>query len=61
MGETLVDSWSSVARTEPAAFQAPSALNTAEDVIVIGRGAGAEKLQGFLDNTEVFRILRDAL
>lgn len=49
------------ARTEPAAFQTPSALNTAEDVVVIGRGAGAEKLQGFLDNTEVFRILRDAL
>lgn len=48
-------------KMEPAAFQAPSALNTAEDVIVVGRGAGAEKLQGFLDNTEVFRILRDAL
>ncbi len=49
------------AKAEPAAFQAPSALNTAEDVIVVGRGAGAEKLHGFLDNTEIFRILRDAL
>jgi alkaline phosphatase len=49
------------AKMEPAAFQAPSALNTAEDVIVVGRGEGAEKLHGFLDNTEVFRILRDAL
>jgi alkaline phosphatase len=49
------------AKTEPAAFQIPSALNTAEDMIVVGRGAGAEKLHGFLDNTEIFRILRDAL
>jgi alkaline phosphatase len=49
------------AKTEPAAFQAPSALNNAEDVIVVGRGAGAEKLHGFLDNTEIFRILKDAL
>lgn len=49
------------AKTEPAAFQVPSALNTAEDVIVIGRGAGTERLQGFLDNTEIFQILREAL
>ena len=49
------------AKNEPAAFQSPSALNTAEDVIVIGRGAGAERLHGFLDNTEVFQILRDAM
>jgi alkaline phosphatase len=52
---------SSGAKSEPAAFQAASALNTAEDVLVVGRGAGAEKLHGFLDNTEIFRILRDAL
>lgn len=52
---------SSAAKSEPAAFQAPSALNTAEDVIAIGRGAGAEKLNGFLDNTAIFRILKDAL
>lgn len=49
------------AKTEPAAFQTPSALNTAEDVIAVGRGAGAERLRGFLDNTEIFRILKDAL
>ena len=48
-------------KTEPAAFQTPSALNTAEDVVAIGRGAGAEKLRGFLDNTDIFRILKDAL
>ncbi len=49
------------AKTEPAAFPTPSALNSAEDVLAIGRGAGAEKLHGFLDNTVIFQILRDAL
>ena len=49
------------ARAEPAAFLAPSALNTAEDVLALGRGAGSEKLAGFLDNTAIFQILRDAL
>jgi alkaline phosphatase len=49
------------ARNEPAVFQAPSGLNTAEDVIAVGRGAGAEKLHGFLDNTAIFGILKDAL
>ncbi len=49
------------ARSEPAAFLTPSALNTAEDVLAIGRGDGAEKLHGFLHNTEIFHILREAL
>jgi alkaline phosphatase len=48
-------------RTEPAAFQAPSALNTAEDVLAVGKGAGAERLHGFLENTAIFHILKDAL
>jgi hypothetical protein len=49
------------AKTEPAAFYTPSAVHTAEDVIAVGRGEGAEKLRGFLENTAVFEILRDAL
>jgi alkaline phosphatase len=49
------------ARSEPAAFLAPSALNTVEDVLAIGEGDGAEKLRGFLNNTDIFRILREAL
>ena len=49
------------AKSEPAAYFTPSALNTAEDVIAIGRGEGSEKLRGFLDNTAIFQILRDAL
>ncbi len=47
--------------SEPSAFQSPAALNTAEDVIAIGRGLGAEKVHGFLHQTDVFRILKDAL
>ena len=46
---------------EPAARVSESALNTAEDVMALGRGLGAEKIRGFLDHTEIFRILRDAL
>jgi alkaline phosphatase len=46
---------------EPAAFRTPSGLNTAEDVLATGIGDGAEKLHGFLDNTAIFHVLRDAL
>jgi len=49
------------AKNEPAAFQTPSALNTAEDVVAVGQGAGAERLRGFLENTRIFEILKDAL
>ncbi len=48
-------------KTEPAAFETTSALDTAEDVIAIGRGAGAEKLHGFLENTAIFELLKSAL
>jgi alkaline phosphatase len=49
------------ANIEPAAFQTPSALETAEDVVAVGRGDGSEKLRGFIDNTRIFEIVRDAL
>ncbi len=48
-------------KNEPAAFQAPSALNSAEDVVAIGKGPGSDKLHGFIDNTDIFRLLKDAL
>ena len=48
-------------RNEPAAVAQPSGLNTAEDMLGIGRGPGSERLTGFLDNTKIFGILRDAL
>lgn len=49
------------ARTEPAAFQAASGMNNAEDVLAIGTGRGSDAIGGFLDNTAIFRILKGAL
>ncbi len=46
---------------EPAAFYTKSALNTVEDVVAMGMGPGTEALQGSLDNTAIFRIVRDGL
>jgi alkaline phosphatase len=46
---------------EPVAREAVGGVNTAEDVIALGVGLGAERLRGFLDNTDIFQILRDAL
>ena len=45
----------------PAAFYAPSAINTAGDVIAVGAGPGSEAVRGFLDNTEIFQILKNNL
>ena len=49
------------AKAEPAAFQTHSALNNAEDVLAVGTGPGSEKLRGWLDNTDIFSLLREAL
>ena len=46
---------------EPAAVQAPSALNSVEDPIANSTGLGMEKLRGTIDNTDVFATIRDAL
>lgn len=46
------------ANVAPAAFYAPSAINTAGDVIAVGVGPGSEAVRGFLDNTDIFRILK---
>jgi alkaline phosphatase len=46
---------------EPAACYAPAAINSAQDVIAIGRGPGTEALRGVIDNTEIFQILQGAL
>ncbi len=50
-----------VEQLEPAALYAKSALGTVDDVIALGSGPGAEALQGTVDNTIVFKILRDEL
>jgi len=49
------------AKAEPAAFQMPSGLNNAEDVIAVGKGAGSERLSGFMESTAIFGVLKDAL
>ncbi|MHA3770909.1 alkaline phosphatase [Verrucomicrobiota bacterium sgz303538] len=49
------------AKAEPAAFQSSSALNNAEDVLAVGRGPGSEKLHGWLDNTAIFELIKEAL
>jgi alkaline phosphatase len=47
--------------SEPAAFYTKSALNTVEDVVAFGAGPGTEALHGSIDNTQVFKIIRDEL
>jgi alkaline phosphatase len=46
---------------EPAAFYTKSALVTVEDVVAFGSGPGTDALRGVLDNTTVFKVLRDEL
>ena len=48
-------------QNSPAAFYAPSALNCAGDVIAVGMGPGSERLKGFMDNTAIYRILKENL
>jgi alkaline phosphatase len=48
--------------SQPAAYYTqPSAIDSAQDVIAIGKGPGTEALRGVIDNTEVFQILEGAL
>src|SRR5438552_15575292 len=46
---------------EPAAFYAKPALGTVEDVVAFGSGPGTEDLNGTVDSTIVFKLLRDEL
>src|SRR5215468_1795409 len=46
---------------EPAAFYTKSALVTVEDVVAFGSGPGTDALQGVLESTAIFKILRDEL
>ena len=46
---------------EPAAFYAPAALDTLEDMVAFGSGPGSDGLQGSIDNTVIFTLIRDLL
>jgi alkaline phosphatase len=35
--------------------------HTADDGVLTAMGPGSEKFRGFMDNTEVFRVIADAL
>ena len=46
---------------EPATIYTKSALVTVEDVVAFGSGPGTDALQGVIESTAVFKILRDEL
>ncbi|MFN2542922.1 MAG: alkaline phosphatase [Chthoniobacterales bacterium] len=46
---------------EPVAVYADSALHTVEDMAALGTGPGSARLHGYIDNTQVFQIIRDEL
>ena len=46
---------------EPAAFYARTALDTVEDMMVLGTGPGTNAIHGSMDNTAIFKIIRDLL
>ena len=46
---------------EPAAFYAPTAIDSAQDVIAVGKGPGTDALKGVIDNTQIFQILESGL
>jgi len=46
---------------QPAAVYANTAVDSAQDVIAIGKGPGTEALKGVIDNTQIFQILESGL
>lgn len=47
--------------TQPAAYTLPSGVGTAGDVLTLGVGRGSESLHGFLDLTDVHKVIRESL
>lgn len=46
---------------EPSAFSTPVAVGVAEDGMVVSSGPGSEALEGFKDNTDIFRAVAGGL
>jgi alkaline phosphatase len=46
---------------EPGAFYASAALETVEDVVVFAAGPSAERVHGTIENTTIFKLIRDSL
>ncbi|MGC1481513.1 MAG: alkaline phosphatase [Chthoniobacterales bacterium] len=55
--------WSSGPGSEgqPTAANTAAAIGTVEDTIAVSTGPGSESLQGFKDNTDVFRVIQENL
>jgi len=47
--------------SQPAAFIQPTASGTAGDVLCFGAGQGSEKIRGFLNLTDVHKVMSNAL
>ncbi len=47
--------------SQPSAYPLPQALGVAGDVLTLGIGQGSEKLKGFLDLTDVHRLINEQL
>lgn len=47
--------------TQPSAFLLPKGIQTAGDVLTVGIGQGTQKIHGFLDLTDIHRIIEDSL
>jgi len=59
--EKLQDPNGGKEQNEPAVLYTKSALETVEDVVSLGSGPGTEAIQGTIDNTQIFKVIRDKL
>ena len=47
--------------SQPSAFKLPQGVPVAGDVLATGIGPGSQKIHGFMDLTEIHRIIKDSL
>jgi alkaline phosphatase len=50
-----------MARTGILPRDASQGVHTGEDVVLTAMGPGAERVAGFMENTDVFRVIAEAL
>jgi alkaline phosphatase len=56
-GTAAIGTGEAAPASEPSAVSAPVAIGVAEDGVVVGTGEGSEQIQGFKDNTDIFRVI----
>ena len=59
--EKYKDTPGAVLRVGNLPHNAPQGVHSGEDVVLTASGPGAERVRGFIENTEVFRIIVEAL